>query len=537
MNFVTSCVEWMQANNAKDHVGLFRKAGVESKILELKESTSHGDFSFDSGEDCHNISSLLKRYFREMVDPLLTHNLYESFIAADTEKGEQRITTISKVLSMLPKPNLKLLKTMCKYLYEVAANSEINLMYATNLAIVFAPNILRPLKETPLKLISDAGHAAALVRTLIEEAETIFDKVTQMQAAEAETMRSTLRRNYTLHREQSKAAAKTLMKERDLTPEDLRKTMRVAGDNIKAGKTHTLRVFFEEGDGDGEARRPRARAKLSDIFSDKSPSGESSADKQDNSVEKQENSVGQQESTETSIERTSTENPSLETKATENPSDKTTESQASETKTPTENPSPPLLETTDDSEVRPKVRCSRTNTSERTRGQRKYNSLNLDSSSGLEDSRKSEHSPRDSPRPRKRNFDIQVVPENSEAPSLRNSDVEPSSKSKRQQARLHHRKSVHRPQLQILRDLAEQVQVEEKRNSLKLANAEEIFKAPGIVESIDLMAPVSARGLQKRTSSMCVTAPPQRNLKKCSSVGERDTAPDMLAIGEVEDLP
>lgn len=143
-------------------------------------------------------------------------------------------------------------------------------MYPTNLAIVFAPNILRPLKETPLKLISmnfckkffilvgDAGHAAALVRTLIEEASTIFDKAASQQLQEvvyytqciscslknqdAEDMRKTLRRNYTLHREQSKAAAKTLMRERKMNEEDLVKTMTVAGDNIKAGNVTTIKV-------------------------------------------------------------------------------------------------------------------------------------------------------------------------------------------------------------------------------------------------------------------------------------------------------
>jgi hypothetical protein len=43
-----------------------------------------GDFGFLPEEDCHAISSLVKRYFREMVDPLLTHHLYEAFIAADS---------------------------------------------------------------------------------------------------------------------------------------------------------------------------------------------------------------------------------------------------------------------------------------------------------------------------------------------------------------------------------------------------------------------------------------------------------------------
>lgn len=56
-------------------------------------------------------------------------------------------------------------------------------------------------------------------------------------------MQKTLRRNYTLHREQSKVAAKALMRERNLNEEDLTKTMQLAGDNIKAGMTETLELY------------------------------------------------------------------------------------------------------------------------------------------------------------------------------------------------------------------------------------------------------------------------------------------------------
>ncbi|MBP5977877.1 hypothetical protein HW132_35570 [Brasilonema sp. CT11] len=35
-----------------------------------------------TGEDIHNVAGLLKLFFRELPEPLLTFELYESFIAA-----------------------------------------------------------------------------------------------------------------------------------------------------------------------------------------------------------------------------------------------------------------------------------------------------------------------------------------------------------------------------------------------------------------------------------------------------------------------
>lgn len=156
LEFVHACVKWMKEQKGMCFTGYKLTIhserprrfvqegwyGVSNLSVEgadftryvgrsTNDLTGKGDFYFSPEEDCHSISSLVKRYFREMVDPLLTHKLYEAFIAADSkfcfafclifvaESGEQRISTIATVLSMLPQPNLKVLEPMCKYLFEV----------------------------------------------------------------------------------------------------------------------------------------------------------------------------------------------------------------------------------------------------------------------------------------------------------------------------------------------------------------------------------------------------------------------------------
>jgi hypothetical protein len=79
------------------------------------------------------------------------------------------------------------------------------MMTSLNLAIVFAPNVLRAEHPKPITLISmslfpfhigerillsgDAGMASSIVRTLIDESHLIFDKVEKNEAAASTEVR------------------------------------------------------------------------------------------------------------------------------------------------------------------------------------------------------------------------------------------------------------------------------------------------------------------------------------------------------------
>ena len=63
-------------------VGLFRLAGSQEKIQDLqKQFDMAKDPDLTKIDDPHTISGLLKLYFRMMSDPLLTWELYESYIS------------------------------------------------------------------------------------------------------------------------------------------------------------------------------------------------------------------------------------------------------------------------------------------------------------------------------------------------------------------------------------------------------------------------------------------------------------------------
>jgi len=65
----------------------------------------------------------------------------------------------------------------CMYVYvylQVSLHAETSMMTPKNLAIVFAPNLLRPFTETADTAINDTQNVLACIQSMIENAPTIF---------------------------------------------------------------------------------------------------------------------------------------------------------------------------------------------------------------------------------------------------------------------------------------------------------------------------------------------------------------------------
>jgi len=258
MLFVKTCIKWFREKKAVESTGVFRKAGNEEDIIYFKQIMAEGvpdNFNFPPEQEVHVVTSLFKRFFREIKNPLLTHALYTDFIAAESEEEDKRQKAIQVVLDLLPKPNKLLLYTVCEYLHEVAKYSDENMMGAHNLAIVFAPNLLRPAVEKPSTLIADAGHSVTLVETFIEEYDTLLVEqkpaveVTvepEVKEKEVTEMRAGLQSRYTLHRTKSKAILTNYCVEKRFSKETQKMTLKELSDRIMAGETDVQSPRHEE---------------------------------------------------------------------------------------------------------------------------------------------------------------------------------------------------------------------------------------------------------------------------------------------------
>ncbi|XP_074020476.1 rho GTPase-activating protein 30 [Numenius arquata] len=141
-----SCSEFVEQHGVVD--GIYRLSGVSSNIQRLRQ-----EFEGERGpdlrrdvylQDIHCVSSLCKAYFRELPNPLLTYQLYDKFadaVAIQTE--EARLVKIKEVLKELPPPHYRTLEFLMRHLLRMASHSAQTNMHARNLAIVWAPNLLR----------------------------------------------------------------------------------------------------------------------------------------------------------------------------------------------------------------------------------------------------------------------------------------------------------------------------------------------------------------------------------------------------------
>nr|XP_005909255.1 PREDICTED: rho GTPase-activating protein 30 isoform X3 [Bos mutus] len=141
-----SCAEFVEEYGVVD--GIYRLSGVSSNIQKLRqefEAERKPDLRRDVYlQDIHCVSSLCKAYFRELPDPLLTYRLYDKFAEAVAVQLEpERLVKILEVLQELPVPNYRTLEFLMRHLVHMASFSAQTNMHARNLAIVWAPNLLR----------------------------------------------------------------------------------------------------------------------------------------------------------------------------------------------------------------------------------------------------------------------------------------------------------------------------------------------------------------------------------------------------------
>ncbi|XP_046838439.1 unconventional myosin-IXa-like isoform X4 [Vespa crabro] len=153
--------------------GIYRKSGVSSKVRELKVKMDEGDLEKVDFENyqVHVLAAVLKSFFRDMPEPLLTFEYYDDFLhAANLTDPHDRISTLFAILKKLPKPNFDLMERLIVHLARVALHEVDNRMSPSALAIVFAPCILRTSRTLPAQdSLQDVGRQTRCVETIVQE--------------------------------------------------------------------------------------------------------------------------------------------------------------------------------------------------------------------------------------------------------------------------------------------------------------------------------------------------------------------------------
>ncbi|XP_055342347.1 LOW QUALITY PROTEIN: uncharacterized protein LOC129590925 [Paramacrobiotus metropolitanus] len=168
--------------------GIYRLSGIQSNIHRLRQEfdADHVPDLANSElymQDIHSVASVLKLYFRELPNPLLTHQLYEQFVEAVQAAEELRLLKIHDVVSRLPPPHYRTLEYLMRHLARIASAAGRTGMTSKNLAIVWAPNLLRSSEsESSLDALKGVSVCAIAVEYLVNYAELIFSSQMQTPA-------------------------------------------------------------------------------------------------------------------------------------------------------------------------------------------------------------------------------------------------------------------------------------------------------------------------------------------------------------------
>uniref|UniRef100_A0A3P9LMA8 GEM interacting protein n=1 Tax=Oryzias latipes TaxID=8090 RepID=A0A3P9LMA8_ORYLA len=186
---VTRCTSEIESR-ALSVQGVYRVSGSKPRIQKLCQAFEMQREQVDLSDNSpHDITSMLKHFFKELPEPLLTFDLYNDFVAVgkaiqhlfekETSPGSNEIMDIvqdlQKLLKRLPTHSYSTLQHIISHLQRVSENHE-NKMSPSNLGIVFGPTLLRPLVSADMSMIAilETSYQSMLIEFLITHYNTIF---------------------------------------------------------------------------------------------------------------------------------------------------------------------------------------------------------------------------------------------------------------------------------------------------------------------------------------------------------------------------
>ncbi|KAL5013055.1 hypothetical protein ScPMuIL_011606 [Solemya velum] len=173
---VQKCIEFIELYGVHEE-GIYRKAGTESQTRNLLERFRKDAQSvvLKPGEvSVHDVANVLKRFFRELSEPIVTKNQYERWIKTSVRRDTQnKLYSYRALLNDpdFPKVNFSTIKKLAKHLSILADNSEQNKMSKQNISLAFGPTLMGQNDSSTASLTSQIW----VIGDLIEYRERLFE--------------------------------------------------------------------------------------------------------------------------------------------------------------------------------------------------------------------------------------------------------------------------------------------------------------------------------------------------------------------------
>jgi len=162
-----------------DEEGLYRIGGSAKQVSELMFKVLDQDnfelLNLECSEDLkiNVVTSAVKRFLRNLLEPLVTFGLYKELIdASKDENRESRVRNVLQIARKVPQISKEMLILFLKHLRKVGCHSKSNKMTPSNLAICLSPSVLRP-EEESVNSILDLKFCHIVLEILIINSDDI----------------------------------------------------------------------------------------------------------------------------------------------------------------------------------------------------------------------------------------------------------------------------------------------------------------------------------------------------------------------------
>jgi hypothetical protein len=177
---VQECVSAMKTMDMSVE-GVFRKNGNIKRLNDMKEEMdAKGSADVDlMKENPVQVAALLKKFLRELPDPLLTNKLHKLWITSQRiEDSDRRRRVLHLTCCLLPKPHRDTMEVLFTFLNWVSSFSHVDeesgsKMDIHNLATVITPNVLHGGKDN--MPVDDSFLAIEAIHSLIECNESMCE--------------------------------------------------------------------------------------------------------------------------------------------------------------------------------------------------------------------------------------------------------------------------------------------------------------------------------------------------------------------------
>mmetsp|Transcript_8573 Transcript_8573/g.13872 ORF Transcript_8573/g.13872 Transcript_8573/m.13872 type:complete len:894 (+) Transcript_8573:218-2899(+) len=171
-------IEEMDARNELGAEGIFRVPGSDTEQNNIMSQYDNGEFpDLKTVSSIHTLAGVLKKCLRSMSDePVIPYFLAGQFlnIGLSLEVSEDVMRDLKNLVAKLPDESFGILAFLCRFLNRVASFSSTNRMVASNLGLVFGPNLIRRGNASPHLMAQDTAATGQVTCFLIENSLKLF---------------------------------------------------------------------------------------------------------------------------------------------------------------------------------------------------------------------------------------------------------------------------------------------------------------------------------------------------------------------------